>query len=282
MTDATHWTRFWQQDGRTSCLPNADKIRRLIFDHWDEVAADLPQQAHVLDLGCGSGVLAERLADARADITVTGIDLADIKDSDKDRVTLKSGVDMAKLPFDDASVDAVVSLFGVEYADPEAFGPELARVMKPGATFCFVTHHGDSPVVADNQKRSDVLTSLTDKKVAMALADQDRDGLVRQMFDIRQFAGMHAPLVDEVARGLAGAFGQDKDAREAAWNEFAEKAEVELAILEAMNKAALADPRQWAARLGPDLAPRYPTQIVTPMHERIAWVIEGERALASG
>ena len=48
--------------------------------------------------------------------------------------------------------------------------------------------------------------------------------------------------------------------------------------LDAMDKAALENPKAWAARLGSDLAARHPTFISTPRDERIAWVIEGQRA----
>ena len=188
------------------------------------------------------------------------------------------GVDMGDMPLDDASVDVAVSMFGVEYGDPQRWGPELARVLKLGGSFSFIVHHIDSPVVSANMARAATLKALCDDKVGKALLDQDREGLVRQMFDLRLAAGPQAPLVDTVARGLAKSFAKDPSEREADWHGFVESSAVECVIIEALEKAAVADPRQWAAQMGDQMKVKHPTFIATPSDERIAWVIEGIRA----
>lgn len=278
MTEATKWTRYWQLGETSSCLPNAEKTRRRIFGHWNEVAEALVDKAHVLDLGCGSGTLAEHLVGQRKDISVTGVDFAQVEPSTVKRVTLLPGVDMGAMPLDDASVDMAVSMFGVEYGDPQQLGSELARVLKPGGSFSFIVHHADSPVVSANKARAATLRTLCDDKVGKALMDQDQDGLVRQMFDLRLAAGAQAPLVDTVARGLAKSFAKEPSEREADWHGFVESSAVECVIIEALEKAAVSDPRQWASQLGDQLLVKHPTFIATPRDERIAWVIEGQRA----
>ena len=91
-----------------------------------------------LDLACGTGAVAERAAEAGAD--VTGIDLAPaLIETAKERASA-GGLDIdyrvgdcENLEFDDGSFDVVSSTCGVMFApDHEASARELARVVKPG------------------------------------------------------------------------------------------------------------------------------------------------------
>jgi arsenite methyltransferase len=106
---------------------------------------------HVLDVGCGRGLLligaAKRLTTGRA----TGVDIwqtEDLSGNDPaatlenarregvaDRVAIETA-DMRKLPFPDASFDAVVSRAAIHNlysaADRAAAIREIARVLKPG------------------------------------------------------------------------------------------------------------------------------------------------------
>jgi ubiquinone/menaquinone biosynthesis C-methylase UbiE len=91
-----------------------------------------------LDLACGTGAMAERAAQAGAD--VTGIDLAPaLIETAKERAD-EHGLDIdyrvgdcENLDVDDDSFDAVSSTFGVMFApDHEATAAELKRIVKPG------------------------------------------------------------------------------------------------------------------------------------------------------
>ncbi len=92
----------------------------------------------VLDVACGSGNLA--LPAARLRASVTGVDIAPnlIKQAreNAEREGLKIQFDEGDaeaLPYDDASFDAVVTMFGAMFAPrPELVAAELKRVCRPG------------------------------------------------------------------------------------------------------------------------------------------------------
>lgn len=92
----------------------------------------------VLDVACGSGNLA--FPAARAGAIVTGVDIAPnlIKQARENaeregmQIQFDEG-DAEALPYDDASFDAVVTMFGAMFAPrPELVAAELKRVCKSG------------------------------------------------------------------------------------------------------------------------------------------------------
>jgi SAM-dependent methyltransferase len=92
----------------------------------------------VLDVACGSGNLA--LPAARTGALVTGVDIAPnlIKQARENaardglRIQFDEG-DAEALPYEDASFDAVVTMFGAMFAPrPELVAAELKRVCRPG------------------------------------------------------------------------------------------------------------------------------------------------------
>jgi ubiquinone/menaquinone biosynthesis C-methylase UbiE len=91
-----------------------------------------------LDLACGTGAVAERAADRRAD--VTAVDLAPALIETARKRAAERGLDIdyrvgdcERLELPDASFDAVSSTCGVMFApDHEATAAELARVTRPG------------------------------------------------------------------------------------------------------------------------------------------------------
>jgi SAM-dependent methyltransferase len=101
--------------------------------------------ARVLDVACGTGVVA--LAAARTGARVTGLDLTPellVRARENAAIT---GTEIAwhegdaeALPFEDASFDVVVSQFGHMFAPrPEVATREMLRVLKPGGTIAFAT-----------------------------------------------------------------------------------------------------------------------------------------------
>ena len=106
-----------------------------------ELAADragLSEGDDVLDVACGSGNAT--IPAARTGATVTGLDLTpSLLDAGR-RNAAEAGVeiewvegDAEQLPFEDASFDAVISVFGVMFApDHRRTAAEVARVLRPG------------------------------------------------------------------------------------------------------------------------------------------------------
>lgn len=105
----------------------------------------LTRGAAVLDVGCGTGVVA--LTAARAGARVTGIDLtpALLERAKENAALARLEVewtlgDAEALPFADASFDFVLSQFGHMFAPrPDVATRELLRVLRPGGTIAFST-----------------------------------------------------------------------------------------------------------------------------------------------
>lgn len=100
----------------------------------DDVATGAGPGARVLDVGCGPGHLAERLADRGLRVTAIDLDPAMVK-----RARVRLGpraevavADVVALPFADGSFDLVVSTMSMHHwADHQAGVAEIARVLAP-------------------------------------------------------------------------------------------------------------------------------------------------------
>lgn len=100
---------------------------------------------HVLDVGCGIGGAARYIA-AQVGCRVSGIDLTpeyiEVARALTERTGLGDKVDFEvasalAMPFEDAAFDAAITLHvAMNIRDRESLYGEIARVMKPGATFC--------------------------------------------------------------------------------------------------------------------------------------------------
>lgn len=107
-------------------------------------AADLRPGWRVLDVACGSGNAA--IAAARSDTLVTGIDyVPELLDRGRARAAAEGLAvdfqlgDAENLPFDDASFDAVLSVFGSMFApDHRRTADEMTRVARPGGVLGIV------------------------------------------------------------------------------------------------------------------------------------------------
>ena len=104
--------------------------------------------ALILDLGCGTLLLEERLA--KSDCRFVALDLTEemlAMGSSKElpNVKLLANGDAESLPFKDRAFDSVVSCYVAKYVDIGRLSQELARVSKPGATvvlYDFARPHG--------------------------------------------------------------------------------------------------------------------------------------------
>ncbi len=109
----------------------------------DVISAKCPEHCKVLDIGCGAGMLTNRLAERKHQ--VTGVDLspdslkvARMQDLTKSVKYIQANAEA--LPFDDASFDVVTALDLLEHVHhPQTVIREAARVLKPGGLFFFHT-----------------------------------------------------------------------------------------------------------------------------------------------
>jgi len=113
-------------------------LSRHVID--DRFLPHLPQEARVLDVGCGGGKFTKYIADQRPDVHIVGIDLSkpQIARASKlmrgygDRVQIELG-DATQLAFPDCTFDGVISYGSIKHwASQDAGLAECFRVLKPG------------------------------------------------------------------------------------------------------------------------------------------------------
>jgi ubiquinone/menaquinone biosynthesis C-methylase UbiE len=120
---------------------------------------ELPQQSNVLDIGCGTGRLLERLASQFPDLRGTGLDLSDEmlrlarrNNSHRPRLIYIQGK-ADSLPFADRQFNAVFNTVSfLHYQEPQQVFNEVARVLSPGGRFYLadstLTNNADTRVTA--------------------------------------------------------------------------------------------------------------------------------------
>jgi len=112
---------------------------RVRAPEWRWLQRHVPQRAHILDLGCGTGALLRALetcgvTGVGADISPAMLQRARHHRPDGRFVQL----DGPQLPFPDDHFDAVVSLLSWRYLDWDPVLAEVARVVRPGGRLLLV------------------------------------------------------------------------------------------------------------------------------------------------
>jgi ubiquinone/menaquinone biosynthesis C-methylase UbiE len=128
----------------------------------DEFMSFVKPGGHVLDAGCGTGIVARTLVDS--EYQVTGIDLSQkMLDLAKKRVpeaTLEIG-DMTALEFEDASFDGIISTYAVFHVPRTkhfALFLDFRRILKNGGALLFSV--GARPEASDGVWEWDELQSV--------------------------------------------------------------------------------------------------------------------------
>lgn len=156
------WSRYWHFDRIASCMdgPNHGNYADEVAAGWREFFRTLPNGAAVVDLCTGNGAVAVIAAqvgrEGGKELRVTGVDQADIDPPrhvtrfahEMRSIDFRGGVAAESLPFEDASFDAAVSQYGIEYSDLSRSLAEAARVLAPGGRLRFVMHAAEGVVCA--------------------------------------------------------------------------------------------------------------------------------------
>lgn len=160
------WETFYRGGLLATGPTGADGLYDLeVAEAWDAFFRALPQQAHLLDIGTGNGVLplmAVRHAEARgADWRIEATDLAridplrDVADGARRFAGVRFHPQVAneRLPFETGVFDGASAHYALEYGNTAATFAEVARVLRPGASVQCVLHHTDS-VLVQSARRS--------------------------------------------------------------------------------------------------------------------------------
>lgn len=196
---ATHEFNRWSESYDRSILqwmlfgPSHRAILRRLGDRF----ADMPFR--VLDVGCGTGVFAERIRAALPNSTVWGIDLvARMLTRGADRWNrLRSQVapiqgDSERLPFLDGTFDAITCANSFHhYPHQERAIAEMFRVLRPGGRLILIDGYRDAPW---GWFIYDVCVAGVEGAVHHASA--------RRFRDLMETAGFETPA-QKVHRGLA-------------------------------------------------------------------------------
>lgn len=156
------WEVYYRNGAIATCPTAADGGYDLdVRQAWVEFFATLPNQASILDVGTGNGVVAQIAAETAAisgrvwDVHAT--DLADIDplryvtDGAKRLagITFYPRVATEQLPFPEHRFDAVSGHYALEYTDTSRALAEIHRVLKPGAEAQFIIHSDTSALVGN-------------------------------------------------------------------------------------------------------------------------------------
>lgn len=234
------WTRFWN-NGFTECLPGDRAAGHLVAldDAWKQFFLSLQDGARLLDLATGGGDVVRRAHALSRRFSITGVDLADLSvvGTTLSGVQLVGNTDLSRLPFADATFDAVTSQFGIEYAELAAATREAVRVLAPGGRGCFVLHHADSPTTGG------VARSLAAS--CAVFPDGSAFQAARALFQLRERAAADADMARAESE-LRGAV-QDLQSRLRSGPEYGPPAKA-VALLANLLRAPASIPAQEALR----------------------------------
>lgn len=118
--------KMWEQGSRKAVIPFVERYFK--------------PQAHVLDVGCGSGYGSSKLDELGYD--VVGIDISDemvriAQEARKENNIIFQQADVNNLPFEDATFDALLSINVIEWTKvPAKTMSEMTRVLKRDGLLC--------------------------------------------------------------------------------------------------------------------------------------------------
>ncbi len=165
-----------------------------IFGQWPPQRADAASIGpcdRVLDVGCGTGVLAREAADrVGPEGRVTGFDLNEsmlaVARQARPEIDWRQG-DAAELPFDDASFDVVASQFMLMFVpDQAAVLKEMWRVLAPGGRLAVAVWSDSSGYAA----LADIARRRTSEEVAATLVAPFSLGAGAELLELFQSAGI--------------------------------------------------------------------------------------------
>lgn len=140
--------KFW--DKSVGYFDTAHETNAEMSDERLKIFSLIPRGSHVLDVACGTADNGQHLVKEHG-CRYTGVDIsrAALKIANKfksPKFKVLRG-DVAKLPFKDASFDAVISTYSLEhFLEPEAIFAEMVRVVKKGGRIILAAPAFEFPI----------------------------------------------------------------------------------------------------------------------------------------
>ncbi|QLC22558.1 methyltransferase domain-containing protein [Parasphingopyxis sp. CP4] len=288
MSKAQAWSAYWSQMGESGgCLPGAPPVVDAhLTQLWGNFAAGFPAGAKLLDLACGTGAVLRSVLRANRELSLVGVDYADLPKGKSKKIKLIGGTDIADMRFKDGEFDGLTSQFGVEYSDIDAAAAEIARVTKPGARLQFIVHHAESPIVEQNRNRHSALAAIerssTMQMGRAAAAQPGSDtGMLSQTLSLIARSHPGQTVVNEIAAAIDHTvrFGGKNAARE--FDRIENNLAQELAVLGALQSVALdeAGATAFVDSLGTGFACSSPQPVqIQGLATPLAWLVSGKRS----
>jgi SAM-dependent methyltransferase len=204
----------------------AEVERRFLSESWFAQAEDaapwsglmpLDELAgkDVLEIGCGSGVHARLLADARArliavDLTPTAIAMTQRRLELHGLEGTVLEADAEALPFEDASFDFVWSWGVIHHSsDTRRALSEIARVLRPGGRLALMVYHRNSITFWINYVLiRGVLQGGLRREGPDELANRWSDGVLARHYTPATLGAELAPAFDDVRMQVMGQIGE--------------------------------------------------------------------------
>ena len=164
------WDQYWRDGRLASCGGEGGaNYQPLIAEGWRIFFDALFDGAHVLDICTGNGAVARLAAETASmrnrRLTIEAVDSATIHPIGlgpcAGMIRFSPRTPAENLPFPDASFDAIVGQYALEYTDAERTLAELKRVSRPTASVRFVTHAAGSVVVLEAERQLADVERLT-------------------------------------------------------------------------------------------------------------------------
>jgi SAM-dependent methyltransferase len=142
--DRQEWYRCRYAEIRPGWRPSSHVYQALVGVHLDPTA-------RVLDVGCGRGGVMERLHAQAALVAGLDPDRRSLREHRAPGVSLVCGL-AELLPLADATVDLVCCSWVLEHLiEPQRAFAEVARVLRPGGHFAFLTPNAHHPLLLLNR-----------------------------------------------------------------------------------------------------------------------------------
>ena len=158
------------------------------------VRAAAPPSGRVLDVGAGRK---DFPLDETPGLSLFGVDPDAGAIAHHDSLTFRAAARGERLPFADASFDLIFSAWVLEHVDaPRAFMRDIARVLRPGGAFAFVTPNSLNPVTwviraIPNRLHPAIMRRVQRRDVADTYPVRYRINTARTVDRIMGEAGLH-------------------------------------------------------------------------------------------